>query len=307
MRIPSVVSLVAAASVTAWACAQTDGKAPPADAKPAAQAEQKPDPMAGPRVEAPEAKYTIVKAGLNGKLERITQPVEEAALAVLPLSAEERTKINKIVLDRAAAIDKGLRASVPVLLRIQGIREEGMTTDRQSAIRELKEKAPVLGDRDAYRSEIRLALSADNAKRFDAVVAEYMRAATMQNSADAKAEGRKGNAFLMLVVEGLRNTGMEVQQSFDRIVKEGTDRTDRLIELVKPTPEQEGKIRDWVRDYGERTKLNPTPQQRADFFKGLMRLLTIPQREALVADLYGSLDGAGAQPGEKPEPKPEGK
>ena len=256
---------------------------------PAATPDGKADPLGGPKVEQEAPKYSLVKTGFNGKLERITQPVEEATLAVLPLNAEEKAKVDAILVKRAAEIDKGIRESVPVLLRIQGVREEGLTTDRQAAIRELDKKLPMLRDRDAYRAEVRLALTPENAQRFELVMNEYMRAATMQASADAKAEGRKGNPFLMSVGESLRNVGLEVQQSYDRIVKEGTDKVERLIEIVQPTPEQEGAIRNLVTDFGQKSQMNPTPAQRGEFFKKLMGMLTIKQREALVGELYGKV------------------
>ncbi len=302
MRTHAALTVLALTAFSAAALAQAEGKPQPA-VQPAVQPDAKPTDLSGPKVEKPKPTYTLVKVGLNGKLDRITQPVEEATIAILPLSEDERAKVTKIIADRAAAVDKGVRNSAQFILRIQGIREDGITTDRQAAIRELNEKLPMLRDRDAYRSELRLALSAENAQRFDAVIGEYLKATTLQASADAKAEGRKGNPFLMSLGEGLRNVGLEIQQSFDRIVKEGTDKTDHLMEVVKPTPEQEGAIRNLITDFGQKTQLNPTPAQRGEFFKNLLKLLTIKQREALVADLYGA-DAASTPEEPKPATPP---
>lgn len=299
MRTPTALALLATTLLTGTAFSQVDAKpqqAAPPETKPAAT---KPDDLSGPKVEKPKATYTLVKTGFNGKLERITQPIEEATLAILPLSPEEREKVDRILVARAATVDKGIKGSVPIILRIQGVREEGITTDRQAAIRELNEKLPILRDRDGFRAELRLVLTAENAARFDAVMSEYVRAATLQASADAKAEGRKGNPFLMSLGESLRLVGLEVQQSFDRIVKDGTDKTDRLIEVIQPTAEQEGAIRNLITDFGQKTQLNPSPAQRSAFVKDLMKLLTVKQREVLVTEWYSA-----ATPDKPEETKP---
>lgn len=299
MRTLTALALLATTLLTGTAFSQADAKP-----QPPAPPETKPDDLSGPKVEKPKVTYTLVKTGFNGKLERITQPIEEATLAILPLSPEEREKVDRILVARAATVDKGIKGSVPVILRIQGVREEGITTDRQAAIRELNEKLPILRDRDAFRAELRLALTAENAARFDAVMSEYVRAATLQASADAKAEGRKGNPFLMSLGESLRLVGLEVQQSFDRIVKEGTDKTDHLIEIIQPTAEQEGAIRNLITDFGQKTQLNPSPAQRSAFVKDLMKLLTVKQREVLVTEWYGAATAEKPQEAAPQEAKP---
>ncbi len=260
--------------------------------------------LSGPKVAQPSAGLTLVKKNFNGGLDRITQPVEEAAVAILPLSDDERAKVNTIIVQRAAVVDKGIRESVPLLLRIQGIREEGITTDRQSAIRDLDKKIPILRDRDPFRAELRLAMGAENAAKFDALINDYTRAAIADAIAKAKADGKKGNAFLMSLGESLRNVGMEIQQSYDRIIKEGTDKLDRAIEIIQPTPEQEGAVRNLANDFAQKSLANPTAAQRAEFFKTLMAMLTIPQRERLVRELYGPITAEAVPAGEDKKDAP---
>jgi hypothetical protein len=261
----------------------------PAEVKPAdvtpAPSEQ--DAMSGPKVQISATRPSLLKATMSGTMERITQPVEEAALAIMPLTEEERTKTTEIVLKRAGEVDRGVRDSIPLLLRIQGIREEGITPDRQNAIRELDKKLPLLRDRDAYRAGIRKALSAEHATMFDAIVDEYMRAGVADATKTARAEGRKGNPFLMSVGESLRVVGVELQQSFDRIVEDGQRRVDDVITIVQPTAEQESRLREIFRAFGEQSQQKPTPAQRAQLYRDLTATLSVEQREKLWRELYG--------------------
>jgi hypothetical protein len=258
-----------------------------------AQAPAPSDSLSGPKVVEKEPAPSLVKRGFDGRLERVVQPVEEAAVAVLPLSEEERAMASEVILRRAAIIDKGIRESVPVLLRIQGIREEGITPDRQAAIRELDKKLPMLRDREEFRSALRGAMSTEHAAMFDAVVNEYSRAAIADASATAKAEGRKGNPFAMSVGESLRNVGVEIQQSYDRVIADGTRRLDRAMEIIQPTPEQEGKLRNLATEFGQKTLANPTPIQRAQFVREFMKLLTHEQRQRVATEFFAS---QGEQP-----------
>ena len=67
------------------------------------------------------------------------------------------------------------------------------------------------------------------------------------------------------------------------LVADRRERTDRLIQAVDPTPEQEAEIRRIIRERGPNNKKGePTAEERAEKMRQVMKLLTPEQRKRVM-------------------------
>jgi hypothetical protein len=60
-----------------------------------------------------------------------------------------------------------------------------------------------------------------------------------------------------------------------------------VITIVQPTAEQESRLREIFRAFGEQSQQKPTPAQRAQLYRDLTATLSVEQREKLWRELYG--------------------
>src|SRR5262245_10923172 len=80
--------------------------------------------LAGPRVAEKPAKQTLVHRDFNGELVPLDSTPEEAAIEMLKLSPDERTAAEAVLLERSRGIDAVVADNIPLLLRLQGVKEE---------------------------------------------------------------------------------------------------------------------------------------------------------------------------------------
>lgn len=254
-----------------------------------AQDAQPANPLSGPKVESPAEKPTLVQRDFNGWIKTLDEPAEEAALRLLPLSDDERAKTDAVIRERAAILDGVIRDNLVLLLRIQGLRLEGEAKeDATAALRELAEKLRPLRERGAAKEEIAGKLSAENAAKFRSLFDEYWRSVIEEAVADAKKEDPDVRPGAVVAKERLKAIGAEIKRSYDHQIAARQGELDALIKSLGLTGEQEGKIRNMTTDYFQKTAGKPTPDQRREFFRALMKELAPSQREELLRQLYGA-------------------
>lgn len=93
--------------------------------------------------------------------------------------------------------------------------------------------------------------------------------------------GRAGSERQLLAAESLRVFGQEIRASYDRVIGQATQRLDATLSQLNLTGEQDSKIRNLITEFGQKTRLNPTAQQKAELFRAVWAELNAEQREQL--------------------------
>jgi len=99
--------------------------------------------------------------------------------------------------------------------------------------------------------------------------------------------GRAGSERQLLAAESLRVFGQEIRASYDRVIGQATQRLDAMLSQLNLTGEQDSKIRNLITEFGQKTRLNPTAQQKAELFRAVWAQLNSDQRGALAAQIRG--------------------
>lgn len=246
------------------------------------------EPLSGPAARETAAKPTLVHREFDGSLRRLDEPAEEAALRLLSLSPEEQTKIDAILAARAAIIDSVVANNIPLLLRVQGLKEAQARQGAMEALRELSEKLRPLRERGRLRDEIAGVLSDDHAKQFAALVDEYQKVVREDAMASAGPDARPGQ---VMAREALLAIGQEVRRSYERVIGSRKGKLDEVIRTLNLAPEQETKVRNLATDHFQQTLGKPTPSQTREFVRALMRELTPDQRRTLASAMYKARGG----------------
>jgi hypothetical protein len=254
------------------------------------------DALAGPRV-LEKSDRSLVHRDFNGALARLDRPAEEAALDLLTLSDEEQAATEKVLTQRAAILDEVVGDNIPLLLKLQGVREEGMTPGRREAMREMFQKLAPLRARGSLREELSACLDIDNAREFERLVEEYWKAVVEDSAARVGEAGEARTRGEVAIREQLSAIGLEIKRSYDRRVADGLARLDDALRLVAATPEQEGRIRNLTTDFFQQNAGKANDAQRLRYLRKVMAELEPSQRTKLLKEWYG---GAGPAKRSKP-------
>lgn len=294
--VPTIITLVLAAALTGTAVAQSGPK--PAT----------PDPLSGPAVEDENAGATIVERTFDGNLKRLDIRPEEAALAKLNLTPEERTAADAVLSERAKTLDIIVRDHIDLLVRQQAARAGGNNDEIAKVNKEFREAMRPLASRGGLGAELAATLEEPNARRYNRMVREYYAALLSQvrkempegdpvpdgmmdggvmrddlaapRTAKTKPEPRRAEAAKQL----LEVFGQEVRRSYDRIAAEGQSRLDDVVKRLGLDSEQEAKVRAIATEFAQKSLLNPTPAQRAEVFRKVLAELT-PEQRAKALDM----------------------
>jgi hypothetical protein len=245
---------------------------------PAAPAEVA-NPLAGPEVSPAgadgAANKSLVERDFEGKVKKLEERPEEAALRLLTLSAREKAATDAVLAERSAMLDKLVRENINLLVRAQTAREGGSQDERKAIYAEFREKLAPLTANGTFEEQIARGLTPENAERFRAITREYWQA-VMQEPGDMEGQGRGGGARVRL---GLETMGQEIKRAYERVIGEGTEKIERLVAELQLTPEQQGKIREISIKFAQESKQKATGLQKAKLFLQIRRELTPEQRE----------------------------
>lgn len=288
--VSTLITLALSATLAAPAAAQSSPK--PAT----------PDPLSGPAVDDENAGPTIVERTFDGNLKRLEIRPEEAALAKLNLTPEERTAADAVLSERAKTLDAIVREHIDLLVRQQAARAGGNNDEIAKVNKEFREAMRPLASRGGLGAELAATLEEPNARRYNRMVREYYAALLSQSrkempegdpvpdgmmdgdvmrddtmapkSVKAKPEPRRAEAARQL----LEVFGQEVRRSYDRIAAEGQSRLDDVVKRLALDTEQEARVRAIATEFAQKSLLNPTPAQRAEVFRKVLAELTPEQR-----------------------------
>ncbi|NRA58394.1 MAG: hypothetical protein HRU13_09815 [Phycisphaerales bacterium] len=255
------------------------------------------DPLlAGPDVGASAAKLTLVQRDFSGEFQRLDRHPAEAALElVLDHYAVEdmaQADIQAILLERQRVLDDLVVNRLDLLVKLSN---GGNERDRAEAIRALRQAMAPIAQKGAFGDRIRQHLPADAAAEHERLQREYTRAATEHRVELLKAEDpgarQRGLRLRAQAIEILVSLGDEVKRAYERTLVQDAERLESLIRMLDLSPEQEGKVRAIVREYGEKTLINKEAKDddmgRLGVFLRVAAELTPEQRQKLMAYTRG--------------------
>jgi len=270
-------------------------------------------PLSGPTVSPAKTGPTIVERTMDGSVRRVEVRPEEAAVRKLTLDPEESARVEAVLAERARDLDQIVRENIELLVRVQTAKAAGEPKALNQVMQEFREAMRPLAVKGSLAQQLHEALSPDHAASFDVMVRDYFRAlvaegnksrpmgdpmddsdavgdspsGTPPGTAPGTAPGtpggappppRKAERRAAVVRQYVEVFAQEVRRSYERISAEGHQRLEELIKRLELSPEQEAKVRDMATEFGQKTKLNPTPAQRAELFGKVLGLLTPEQR-----------------------------
>lgn len=250
-----------------------------------AQPEQ-PD-LSGPKVTVSAGPGTLVERDFQGRVRRLDVTPEEAALDLLDLDAETLDRIDRVLSERWAIIDRVVRENVETLVELASAQAAGETREVLGYVRHLLGEMSDLRERGRLEDELAALLEPSQRERFRALVREYRQAVIDDAIDQAKARGERLGRLQASVRVSLEEVGLEIRRSYERLVEPAQAELERLLSKLDLSPEQEVEIRRMVEDFAQRTKLNPTEKQKRELFWRLASKLNVEQFRRLIEEVRG--------------------
>lgn len=243
-----------------------------------------PGQVAAPAADAPRP--TLVKRDDQGNLIRVDVPIEYAALAALPLSETERSKIAPILTAHEQNVDGALRHATANIARVARVVEENNNAEIQGKLNELDDSAPMLRNRSAFRKDLTDAMTPENAAMFAGIMREYMQQAAQQAQREAQAQNRKGQLGLMAIGEARRVAAMDVRASLHRMAAKAWPTIADTIKASGISPANITAMQTRIDERKAAMTESSTDRDKADAFMLALGAISDDQQRLVVDALY---------------------
>lgn len=252
--------------------------------------------LSGPTVEANAERATLVRRDFSGEFQRLEHHPAEAALDLVreKFTIEEAPSqaIEAILAERRTALDDLVIDRLDVLIKLSN---GGNDSDRAEAIAVLRRAMAPIARKGQLGDRIRRHLPTDAATEHQRLEREYLEAAIEDRVALLQAEqagmGEHGLRLRARAIEMLVGLGAEVKGAYERTIVQQGQRVEELIAMLTLSPEQEGKVRQIIQRYGEKTLLNKEARDddksRLAVFLEVAAELTPEQRRTLLEHVRG--------------------
>ena len=241
------------------------------------------DALRGPKIEmkAAGAAKSIVERDFNGRVKKLEEPPALAAVRVLELTPEDRAAADKVVGDRAAALDTIVRDNLRLIIELSLAQQAKDKVDSGRLLAEAMKKAGPYLKRGPLLQELRPVLPPEKFAALTRMVDEY-RTAAAEDRMSNPMEGEKnpGKLGAMLAV-GFEGFGQEVRASYQRVVEDGGKEFEGFIKMLDLSPQQESRVRRIAMDMFTKTYGKPTQMQKVRFMLDIYAELDTEQRHRL--------------------------
>lgn len=258
---------------------------PPEVATPAARPATDGDALRGPTLskQTEDSERTIVQRDFQGRLKKLEENPALAALAKVPLTQEDRTRADRVIGERAAAIDTIVRDNLRLVIEFVTAKQAGESAETSALQSRVLEKAMPFIRRGPLVNELRAALPAEKYAALRGMVDEYNRALTADRAADPMMAGKQKdeNKLGSMIAAGAEGFVAEARASFQRIVDGGGQEFEALIRMLALTPQQEGRVRQIATEQFSKTYGKPTKAQQIKVFLDIYAELDVEQRHRL--------------------------
>ncbi|MBY0308836.1 MAG: hypothetical protein K2Q09_08850, partial [Phycisphaerales bacterium] len=175
--------------------------------------------LAGPKVPDKTERLTLVQRDSAGKLVRLEDRPEAAAIPLLKLGADAKKAADKVLTDHGVLVARALSEHRALFLQIQGARQSGDMKAAAPLIRELHQKAPDLFE-PSLLDKLARALPVEKAAQLRALVTEFFGALAEEMRPEGapsrrpetrpeKSNGASGGAGQMMQGDGGEGTMMQ--------------------------------------------------------------------------------------------------
>lgn len=255
--------------------------------------------LGGPRVVAPEKVATITEREMDGSLKKLDARPEQAAIALLDLTPEEKTAVDAILDKRAVAVGSLLAEHQALFLKIQQARQGNASREEIAPL--MREFRPIAAPlvSPALLDQLAGVLPVEKASKLRSLVGEYMQALAAEGTKAGRgpanpptdtARRRRANADDAPAAPAANPPAItermeinlllhEMGRSLNAVVEERRAHSAELMKAIEATPEQEEQIRAIVRGAGDNAGLRPTREQRTEMRRKIMAILTPEQQK----------------------------
>lgn len=239
-------------------------------------------PLAGPKV-ATRERPGIVQTEMSGRVIRPEKPIEEVAIQRLRLSGHVREEVDRVLLQRAAGIDRFVSENLLLLSQAQTVAAAGTLQEKFMLVLVGLEKIRAAVGGARLQDRIEALLPPEQAREFRASLREYWRA--LITEARAAKPKDPPPPWAVYIGESLASLGREIARSFQRQESSGTLVVDYLMADLNLSERQLEVIREMKFELLERTGMKPSEEDQKKLVIGLVAYLNEKQRDKLFARL----------------------
>ncbi len=233
---------------------------------------------------------SLVERGFDGRIRPLTTSPEERAIALLRLDEATRARVDTILDERSAILDRVLMDNLDLLLQFQSARASGSATRQLSILRAFVRKLEPLRRRGSLRDEIARVLPEDQRARFEAMIDEYEQALQEQARADARASGERFRPLAYRFRRNLERLGQDIAASYERTVASRIAELEAFLTRASLAPESEREVRRIITEFGQQTMLRPTPADKRRLVRDLWNAVRPEERPRLIRALMSDSD-----------------
>ncbi len=245
--------------------------------------------LSGPQVRE-GAHESLVERGFDGRIRPLTTSPEERAVALLRLDEATRARVETILDERSAILDRVLVDNLDLLLQFQSARASGSATRQLSILRTFVRKLEPLRRRGSLRDEIARVLPEDQRARFEAMIDEYEDALEAQARADARARGERFQPLAYRIRRNLERLGQDIAASYERAIGSRVAELEAFLERASLSPASEREVRRIITEFGQQTMLRPTPADKRRLVRDLWNAVRPEERIRLIRALMSDSD-----------------
>ncbi len=249
-----------------------------------AQSDTTDAPLSGPRVTPRDAEPTLVERDFGGRLKRLEADPVLAALDKLTLDADTRARVDAVIAERNAIVDRLVQDHFKTIVELHNARQADERDKVRELLRELAGYARPLLSRGSLADEVRPLLPEDQRQQFSSMLSEY-RSAALTDRMGGGDTGPAMSRAQAATTELLTGFGQEIKRAYDRTFNARKAEFDKLLETLNLTPEQDAKVRGIVVDQFQKSQGQSSPRDRRRMFMQIYRVLDAEQRSTLMARL----------------------
>lgn len=241
-------------------------------------------PLSGPLV-LDQARRGIVQTEMSGRVRRPEKVIEQVAAEKLELSADVRARVDRVLVERAAGIDRFVTENLLLLNQAQTVGAAGTAKEKAGFFLVGLSKISAAVGGASLKERIAAVLPAADARTFRAMLREYWQALETEG-ANAKPSDPPA-PWQVYLGESLASLGQEIARSFQRQEASGTLAVDYLAADLELTEKQREIVREMKLDLMERSNMNPTEEEQKKLVLGMAAYLNEKQREKLMEKIGG--------------------
>lgn len=245
--------------------------------------------LSGPQVHE-GAHESLVERGFDGRILPLEVVPEEVAVSLLDLDEASRSRVDTILDERSAILDRVLVENLDLLLKFQSARASGSATRQLSILRAFIRKLEPLRRRGSLRDEIARVLPEDQRARFEAMIDEYEDALEAQARADARARGERFRPLAYRIRRNLERLGQDIVASYERAVASRTAELEAFLTRASLGPQSEREVRRIITEFGQQTMLRPAPADKRRLVRDLWNAVRPEERTRLIRALMSGAD-----------------